>query len=610
MINLNDILFKDKVPFCIINTESTVSIFKGEIREYDLIKDLPAVEKQGINYIAILPYCQIKERGYETIDEGEKIIAFLISQEIKFPLDEFLQMLPDDTLEIDGEFSYNLNDVVFTEKVDQIIKNEINNGEGSNFLFSRKTKGKIKEFKPIYLLSILKRLMVNELNSYWNFLFYSVELSLIGSSPERHLTYEGSKLTMNPICGTIPKFDGHNLKERLVEFIQNPKEINELFQVVDEELKIVCKLCPDGGKIRGPFLKEMGSLIHTEYFLEGKGDVDIFWGLKESLYAATMIGSPLESAARVIKKYENESRRYYSSLISCFGMNKNNEKYIDSAITIRTMEIDTNGRFVIQCGASIVRDSVPELECLEINTKASGLIKAMFVAQKKKTFLPDIVDDNIIKILNSRNNNLSTFWFKEFEKTFSKKNQTIVFIDNEDDFIYMLSHMMTRLGYETLIVRYDHFKIEDYNSKEHLVVIGPGPGNPNDLGNYKIKILFDITKKLLNSDIKVLGICLGHQIISKTLGFTLTKSIIPSQGMQKNIVFMGKKQYVGFYNSFFAINDINMDYREQGLQVEFDDDEKIIYIKGEKFVSFQFHVESILTQNGIEILEKAMNYLL
>lgn len=53
---------------------------------------------------------------------------------------------------------------------------------------------------------------------------------------------------MNPIAGTLKKVDPEDLrplKERLVDFLNNSKEKYELFQVLDEELKMMEKLCDD-----------------------------------------------------------------------------------------------------------------------------------------------------------------------------------------------------------------------------------------------------------------------------------------------------------------------------------------------------------------------------
>src|SRR5438045_110313 len=89
----------------------------------------------------------------------------------------------------------------------------------------------------------------------------------------------------------------------LVEFLTDPKEINELFQVVDEELKMMSRICGKGGVVRGPYLREMSSLVHTEYVLDGSATMDPIEAFRESMYAATMIGSPLEKAARVIHRH-------------------------------------------------------------------------------------------------------------------------------------------------------------------------------------------------------------------------------------------------------------------------------------------------------------------
>ena len=40
--------------------------------------------------------------------------------------------------------------------------------------------------------------------------------------------------------------------------------------VLDEELKMMARICDDGGRVVGPRLKEMARLAHTEYFIEGR----------------------------------------------------------------------------------------------------------------------------------------------------------------------------------------------------------------------------------------------------------------------------------------------------------------------------------------------------
>lgn len=54
---------------------------------------------------------------------------------------------------------------------------------------------------------------------------------------------------MNPIAGTLKKIDPEDprpLRERLINFLRDTKEINELTQVLDEELKMMETLCNGG----------------------------------------------------------------------------------------------------------------------------------------------------------------------------------------------------------------------------------------------------------------------------------------------------------------------------------------------------------------------------
>lgn len=591
-------------PFCIINKGKNVHVYKGEIKEYERIADLPCLEKKGVNYISMLPYNQMKERGFEVIDEGEKILTLHIEENYDLNTDIFLNMIEEISIEIEGAISSDITDEEYKKIVEKVINNEIKNGEGSNFLMSRKYHGQIKDYKYAHIFSIFKRLIENESGSYWNFIYYSGNSIFVGASPERHLTIENATTYMNPICGTLPKVGEGEFRNRLETFLENPKEINELFQVVDEELKVVCKICPKEGKVIGPMLKEMATLIHTEYMLEGKGGSDVFTSLRESLYAATMVGSPLENAARVIKKYETSSRRYYSSAICSFGKDENEKIFLDSAITIRTMEVKLDGSFTIQTGASIVRDSVPELECKELQAKAQGLINAILNMKVRETLLPRVMDGDLMRRLNNRNLYLSKFWLDPVRKNISNnQNITVQLIDNEDDFIYMIKHMLEYLGYKTDVVKYKDYK---FNNNYDITVVGPGPGDPNNIEHDKMKILYNIVNELIKNNRKILGVCLGHQILSKSLGFNLTRSIVPFQGMQKEIELFGELKKVGFYNSYFAMDDEGVN----GVIVSKDDEGKIFALKGNNFISFQFHLESILTQYGMDILKGAMGHLL
>ncbi len=89
--------------------------------------------------------------------------------------------------------------------------------------------------------------------------------------------------------------------------------------VVDEELKMMCDICHEGGQVLGPFLKPMTHLVHTEYLLAGRTDRDVRDVLRDTMFAATVTGSPVENACRLIKKYETEGRGYYGAALALLG---------------------------------------------------------------------------------------------------------------------------------------------------------------------------------------------------------------------------------------------------------------------------------------------------
>ena len=142
---------------------------------------------------------------------------------------------------------------------------------------------------------MFRRLLERERGAYWTYCFFTGDRYLVGASPERHVSVHGGDVRMNPISGTFRLkglTDPVERKARLLEFLADEKEIYELFMVVDEELKMMCDICNEGGQVLGPFLKPMTHLVHTEYLLAGRTDRDVREVLRDTMYAATVTGSP------------------------------------------------------------------------------------------------------------------------------------------------------------------------------------------------------------------------------------------------------------------------------------------------------------------------------
>jgi phenazine biosynthesis protein phzE len=178
----------------------------------------------------------------------------------------------------------------------------------------------------------------------------------------------------------------------------------------------------------------------------------------------------------------------------------------------------------------------------------------------------------------------------------------VVIVDNEDEFTYMLQHMLEHLGLATSVVQGTNLSLGI--DPEALVLVGPGPGDPNNLNDTRIRNVHRLIRQLLADRRKFLAVCLGHQVLSALLGFKVIAVDPPLQGVQERIDLFGKSEIVGFYNTFFALDD--GDRPPDGLSVSANPDGRIYALKSDRFVSFQFHLESILTQNGTEILQDAL----
>jgi 2-amino-4-deoxychorismate synthase len=589
-------------PYCLIHRDNTMTYTGGEIVHSWLLADLP--RSSGPPVISMVPYTQLRERGYVAHDGNEPIISLVPTEHREVDPASFAD--PATEVRVAAGPTFTPSDEEFAERLARVIAEEIQRGEGSNFLISRRCDVAIADFSPRIAHAIFGRLARNEIGAYLTFCFFDGERYFIGSSPERHLTYRGGTVTMNPICGTLPR-NALRTRADLVEFLSDPKEVNELFQVVDEELKMMSRICREGGVVRGPYLKEMSSLIHTEYVLEGTATMLPIDAFRESMFAATMVGSPLENAARVIHRHESESRRYYSSALLVMGRDAG-EEYLDSAITIRTMEVDLAGHAVIRSGASIVRDSVPAKECREVRAKAEGLLTAISSARNPGPFLHEYVDPLVTAVLNSRNKYLSRFWIdRQGDRHVAPLlvGRTVLIIDNEDQFTEMLKHILEHLGLKVTLCDYRDDQIE--LSGHDLVLVGPGPGDPNDLGNAKMRRLHEITRRLLDAQTPFLAVCLGHQVLCRTLGLTVVPVDPPKQGVQESVDLFGHREPVGFYNTFFAQSPAQP---PEGVEIAAEPDGRVIALRADRFYSFQFHVESVLTTNCVSILRQVLSWLL
>jgi phenazine biosynthesis protein phzE len=428
----------------------------------------------------------------------------------------------------------------------------------------------------------------------------------------------GGDVRMNPISGTFrvrpPEGDNRRIETRLAEFLEDEKEIYELFMVVDEELKMMCDICHEGGQVLGPFLKPMTHLIHTEYLLAGRSRRDVREILRDTMYAATVTGSPVENACRLIKAYEPEGRGYYGAALAVIGRDEDGLPVIDSPIVIRTADVDLEGRLKVTAGATLVRDSDPAYEVAETHAKAGGILSAFGLVPAAPEHGVDLAtlaaDEDVLISLNARNRRLSGFWLTDQAGTAPDPRlagKSVVILDGEDDFVNMLRHLLAVMGMTSAVVRHEDY-IPGCLDGYDLVIVGPGPGDPRDDADQKMVNLRHAVGSLLEQERPFLAVCLGHQALCHQLGIPLGYKDVVFQGTQSEVVVNGRRERVGFYNTF--VGRVAGD-APAGVMVEADPETgDVNALAGPHYRGVQFHAESILTERGWDIVHDLVSAVL
>ncbi|MEV0409521.1 anthranilate synthase family protein [Streptomyces sp. NPDC050448] len=590
----------------------TVEVLTGAVHEAGRLADLPVRE---LPTLALVPFRQIRERGFDVRDDGTPLSVLAAEEAYEVPLAEALAALPDHPVRVeDGGF--DVPDEEYAATVERVIRDEIGRGEGANFVIRRTYEGRIEGFGRADALALFRRLLLDERGAYWTYVVHTGDRTLVGASPEVHVRMSGGTVVMNPISGTYRYPAGGPTAESLLAFLGDRKETEELSMVVDEELKMMCTVGDRGGVVVGPRLKEMAHLAHTEYELRGRTSLDVREVLRETMFAATVTGSPVQNACRVIERYEAGGRGYYAGALALLGTDSAGTQTLDSPILIRTADIAADGTLRVPVGATLVRHSDPAGEVAETHAKAAGVLAALGVrpaAPRPGSAAPGLAaDPRVQAALAARRRDLAPFWLRMQEQPAPVTGRALV-VDGEDTFTAMLAHVLRVTGLEVTVRRYDDPGLREAAlSWTGPIVLGPGPGNPADAADPKMRMLRALAADLLAGHRSgILGVCLGHELLAAELGLPLIRKAEPAQGAQTRIDFFGTQEVVGFYNTYTAHCPDELAGRLALSGVEISRDPVTAEVHALRsaaggFAGVQFHPESVLTLRGAELLRELL----
>ena len=181
----------------------------------------------------------------------------------------------------------------------------------------------------------------------------------------------------------------------------------------------------------------------------------------------------------------------------------------------------------------------------------------------------------------------------------------ILILDNYDSFTYNLVQYIGSINPQLEVHRNDKITLEEIRELQpERIVISPGPGIPEDAG-----LSIDIVKEF-GKTIPVFGICLGHQAITVAFGGKVDRANEIVHGKTSIISHSGSTIFKDIpdtfeatrYHSLVAIEDdfptdLKITARTQnGLIMALEHREYPIY-------GVQFHPESIVTENGLKMVE-------
>lgn len=593
-----------------------VELLAGTVSAVQTTVEIPLPEDPATDRhdaLAILPYRQVTERGLDCHDDGAPLLVLTVRDQAVAPVAHVARALAEVPVQL-RDNGFDLDDRAYADRVRRIQREEIGTGAGSNFVLARSYRARLGNWSIRAALTLFGRLLSAESGSYWTFLIHTGEHTFLGASPERHLGLDAGLAVMNPISGTYRYPPSGPSQAELLRFLADDKEADELYMVADEELKMMSRICPRGGWIRGPELHEMAHLAHTGYLVEGHTELDPRQVLRETLFAPTIVGSPLANACTVVARHETRGRSYYGGVAALFGRDRLGRRQLDSAIMIRTAEIDSGGHVRLDVGATLVRDSDPDGEAAETVAKAAGVLAALRsprapAATASRTRLADSAA--VRDALAHRNATLAPFWLQQHDVRRREREslcgRRVLIVEADDSFAHMGRVLLDALGLDVVVGRlHDDWAPTDFD----LVVIGPGPGDPRRNEDPRIGRLRLLARTLLGTGIPLLAVCLGHQALCAELGLPLIRKPVPHQGVQRRVDFFGRPEPVYFYNTFAAVHHGDRFVPPGGgpaVEVCGDDVTGEIHaLRAPRFASVQFHPASIRTPNGLGIVEELL----
>ncbi len=186
----------------------------------------------------------------------------------------------------------------------------------------------------------------------------------------------------------------------------------------------------------------------------------------------------------------------------------------------------------------------------------------------------------------------------------------ILMIDNYDSFVYNLYQYLLMLGKDVQVVRNDKLTLSDVDElNPEALVISPGPCTPLEAG-LSVPVIQEFYGRK-----PILGICLGHQSIGYAFGATVRRASRVMHGKTSMINHTDQGVFSGLDNPLEVMRYHSLVVDADTLSDNFEitaiseDDGEIMGMRHKKHLleGIQFHPESIMTPQGMDMLRNFLN---
>ena len=419
--------------------------------------------------------------------------------------------------------------------------------------------------------------------SPYEFLLQFGDEQLVGASPEMFVRVEGPRVESCPISGTARRTgDPMQDAESIRDLLDSRKEESELTMCTDVDRNDKSRICEPGSVklIARRLIESYAGLFHTVDHVEGilQDGFDSLDAFLSHMWAVTVVGAPKKAAAVAIEALEKSPRGWYGGAIGMLKLNGD----INTGILIRTTYL-RDGIATYPAGATLLYDSVPELEERETRLKATGFFRLLGPG-------PRAVEAPALA-----------------SSAYAPK---LLLVDHDDCFIHTLANYARQTG-ATVVTYRTGFSLDLLNEVQpDMILISPGPGRPSDFG------INALVHRAVDLGISIFGVCLGLQGIVEAFGGELGVLDYPMHGKPSQItntgvgVFEGLpgKFAVGRYHSLYARRETLPGCLEITAESE---DGVIMGIRHRQLPieAVQFHPESILSAGsevGLRLMRNAL----